>query len=205
MPVGFRKEAMISICTSKSVLLSGIVLVFASTLLLMSCENDEERIKQLFAEKKIGIEEAHDVKIIYTIGGVTRSVLKAPLMLNVQEVQPYVEFPKSIHADFYNVAGRVESTLDAGYGKYRQYQSTVFLKDSVVVINIERGDTLYCEELYWDRNRTGFEFYTEKPVRVRTKTEYINGTGMESSQDFKNWHIKEVTGRISVPATSFPK
>lgn len=205
MPDGFRKEAMISIRTSKGALLGGIVSFFASTLLLTSCENDEERIKQLFAEKKIGIEEAHDVKVIYTIGGFTRSILTAPLMLNVQDIQPYVEFPKSIHADFYNVEGRVESTLDAGYGKYRQYQSTVFLKDSVVVINIERGDTLFCDELYWDRNRTGFEFYTEKPVRVRTKTEYINGTGMESSQDFKNWHIKEVTGRISVPASSFPK
>ncbi|MFM7710750.1 MAG: LPS export ABC transporter periplasmic protein LptC [Ferruginibacter sp.] len=196
---------MTSFHTTKGALFSVVMSVFATAILLMSCENDEERIKQLFAEKKIGIEEAHDVKIIYTIGGLTRSVLKAPLMLNVQEVQPYVEFPKTIHADFYNVEGRVESTLDAGYGKYRQYQSTIFLKDSVVVINIERGDTLYCEELYWDRNRTGFEFFTEKPVRVRTKTEYINGTGMESSQDFKNWHIKEVTGRISVPATSFPK
>ena len=53
-----------------------------------------------------------------------------------------------------------------------------------------KGDTLYCDELWWDRNRTGNEFYTDKPVRIRTKTQIINGTGMEASQDFKNWHYQ---------------
>lgn len=67
------------------------------------------------------------------------------------------------------------------------------MRDSVKVINIEKGDTLYCDELYWDRNREGVEFYTEKPVKIRTKTHLIDGIGMESAQDFKNWHIKHVT------------
>ena len=80
----------------------------------------------------------------------------------------------------------------------------VFLKDSVVVINIEKGDTLRCEELYWDRNRSGNEFYTDKPVKIRTKKEIINGMGMEASQDFKNWHIMQTTGIISVPDSAFP-
>jgi hypothetical protein len=73
-----------------------------------------------------------------------------------------------------------------------------------VIINIARGDTLYCNELYWDRNNKGTEFYTDKPVRIRTKTEVIDGLGMESSQDFKNWRILHSVGRISVPASSFP-
>ena len=48
------------------------------------------------------------------------------------------------------------------------------------------------------------EFYTDKPVRIRTKTETINGKGMEASQDFKNWHILQSVGNISVPASKFP-
>ena len=72
------------------------------------------------------------------------------------------------------------------------------------MINMSKGDTLQCNELYWDRNRTGKEFYTDKPVRIRTKTEVIDGKGMEASQDFRNWRIIESVGTISVPAAKFP-
>ena len=125
-------------------------------------------------------------------------------MYNVQDTVPYVEFPKKLHVDFYNDSQIIESKMNAHYAKYKQYQSKVFLKDSVIIINIARGDTLYCNELYWDRNNIGTEFYTDKPVRIRTKTEVIDGLGMESSQDFKNWRILHSVGRISVPASSFP-
>lgn len=174
-----------------------------SCIFLWGCENDADKIKNLSA-KKVGIEEARTVVLNYTIGGKTKAILHAPLMLNVAESVPYVEFPLTLHADLYNDSSKIESTLDAHYGKYKQYQSIVFLKDSVVVINMGKGDTLLCDELYWDRNRTGKEFYTDKPVRIRTKTEVISGKGMEASQDFRNWRILESVGTISVPAAKFP-
>ncbi|MEO8772634.1 MAG: LPS export ABC transporter periplasmic protein LptC, partial [Ferruginibacter sp.] len=71
--------------------------------------------------------------------------------------------------------------------------------------NIQKGDTLYCNELYWDRNRKGTEFYTDKPVKIRTKTNIINGEGMESAQDFKNWHIINTSNStIKIPSSKFP-
>ena len=178
--------------------------ILTGCIFLLSCENDEVKVRNLTL-KKTGVEEAKDVLVNYTIAGNTKAILRSPLMLNVQEVIPYVEFPKTLNADFYNDAGKIESKLFASYGKYNQNQSVVFLRDSVIVINIEKGDTLYCKELNWDRNRTGTEFYTDKPVRIRTKTEVIDGMGMESSQDFKNWHILHSVGTISVPAEQFPQ
>lgn len=168
----------------------------------LSCSSDTTDVK---SKKNTNTEEAKNVTVNYTIGGKTKAILKAPLMLNVQDVVPYVEFPKTLHTDFYNDSGKIESIMNAKYANYKQYQSIVFLKDSVVVINIEKGDTLRCDELYWDRNRQGNEFYTDKPVKIRTKKEIINGMGMEASQDFKNWHIKQTTGIISVPDSSFPQ
>lgn len=174
-----------------------------SCFFIFGCENDEVKIKKL-SQKNIGIEEAREVNVNYTIGGKTKAILYAPLMLNVQETVPFVEFPKTLHVDFYNEFKILESKLTAHYGKYKQYQSIVYLRDSVVVVNLEKGDSLFCDELYWDRNRIGTEFYTDKPVRIRTKNEIINGKGMESSQDFKNWRILESVGTISVPASKFP-
>ena len=74
----------------------------------------------------------------------------------------------------------------------------------MVVINV-LGDTLYCQELWWDRNRTGFEFYTDKEVRIRRKLQIIDGIGMEARQDFKEWVIKNVSNSfIRVPNSQFP-
>jgi LPS export ABC transporter protein LptC len=168
-----------------------------------ACENDPGEVRDLSA-KKVGVEEAKNIIVNYTMGGRAKAVLTAPLMLRVQDTLPYVEFTKTLHVDFYNDSAAVDSKLDALYGKYIETQSRVFLKDSVKLMNTN-GDTLYCDELYWDRSRIGREFYTDKPVRIRTRTHIINGVGMETSQDFKEKNIRQVTGIIKVPNTQFPQ
>lgn len=171
---------------------------------LCSCENDEQAVNDLYT-KKLGIEEAKDIILNYTTAGRTKAILTSPQMLRVQDSMPYYEFPKSLQTDFFNDAGLKESKLTAKYAKYKENQSIVFLKDSVKVINMLKGDTLYCMELYWDRSRTGMEFYTDKPVRIRTRTQVMDGVGMEASQDFNSWHIINPTGIINVPASKFPQ
>ena len=172
------------------------------TTFLFSCGNSDKDLND-YNSKSLGIEEIKNADINYSLGGKAKAKLLSPLMLRVQDVNPYVEFPKKLHVDFFNETGAVDSRLDALYGKYFEQESKVFLKDSVKVINI-KGDTLYCDELWWDRNRKDNEFYTEKPVRIRTKTQIINGVGMEARQDFKEPYIKVVTGYIKVPAAQFP-
>jgi LPS export ABC transporter protein LptC len=176
-----------------------VVLLF----LFSSCENNPDEVNEINA-KKTGVEEAKNVIVNYTLGGRAKAVLRAPLMYRVQDTLPYVEFTKTVHVDFYNDSTTIDSKLDANYAKYTETQSRVYLKDSVKLMSIS-GDTLYCDELYWDRNRQGREFYTDKPVRIRTRTHIINGVGMESSQDFKEKNIRQVTGMIKVPATQFPQ
>lgn len=187
-------------------LLNNKFLLFTSFLFavmfLVSCGNSDKELNE-YNYKALGIEEIKDADINYTLGGNAKAKLRSPLMLRVQEANPYVEFPKKLHVDFFSETGTVDSRLDALYGKYLEMESKVFLKDSVKVINI-KGDTLYCDELWWDRSRKGNEFYTELPVRIRTKTQIINGVGMEASQDFKSYLIKKVTGIINVANSEFP-
>ena len=170
---------------------------------ISSCENSPEDFNKL-ASKNIGIEVAKDVKIIYSIADITKSRITAPLMLRHQEAVPFIEFTKTIHADFFDDSLRIESKLDAHYAKYIETESKVFLKDSVVVINT-KGDTLYCNELYWDRHRTGEEFYTDKPVRIRTPTEILDGDGLDAPQDFHNWHLVNGRGIVRVDSSEFPQ
>ena len=175
---------------------------FAGCFFLGGCENKLSEVTN-FHQKDIAREEGKMVEIKYSISGKKKAVLSGPVMYRVQDTVPYIEFPKSLHVDFFDMRDSLESKLDAHYARYKETQSKVFLKDSVRVINV-KGDTLFCNELYWDRARTGTEFYTDKPVRIRTRTEIINGIGMEARQDFKEYHIVQVTGIIKVAAAQFP-
>jgi LPS export ABC transporter protein LptC len=181
-----------------------VAALLMSCFFIFSCENSEVEIKNLTSHR-IGVEEGKGIIINYSVGGKTKSKLTAPLMLRYQDTVPYIEFPKSIHADFYNDSLIVESKLDALYARYMETESKVYLKDSVRLFNT-KGDTLYTSEMYWDRNRIGREFYTDKPVRIRTKTHIINGVGFESSQDFNNQLVSNVTNSIvRIPASQFPQ
>ena len=177
--------------------------VIAGCFFVSACENSLEDINKL-TSKRIGVEVGKDVKIIYSIGEKTSAVITAPLMLRHQEAVPFIEFTKTIHADFFDDSLRIESRLDAHYAKYEERESKVFLKDSVVVMNI-KGDTLYCNELYWDRNKKGHEFYTDKPVRIRTPTQILDGDGLDAPQDFSNWHLINGRGIVRVSSSEFPE
>jgi LPS export ABC transporter protein LptC len=174
-----------------------------SCFFITSCENSPKDLNQ-FTEKKTGVEEAKQVSIIYSLGDKTKAKLVAPYMLRHEESVPYIEFTKTLHTDFYDDSLRIESKLDAHYGKYMETESKVYLRDSVVVFNT-KGDTLYCNELYWDRSKTGKEFYTDKPVRIRTPSQVIDGDGLDAPQDFKSWHIINGRGKVRVSSSEFPE
>jgi LPS export ABC transporter protein LptC len=178
-------------------LLTGCIFLYSS------CENKLADV-QRFSQKSIGKDVAKDVAIRYSLSGRKKAVLTGSLMYRVQDTIPYVEFPQSIHVDFFNEGGdTIQSKLTARYAKYIESQSKVYLKDSVRVINI-LGDTLYCDELFWDRSKTGQEFYTDKPVKIRRRMEIIDGIGLTARQDFKEWLIVKPVGFIKVGNSQFP-
>ena len=170
---------------------------------LWGCENKLEDVQNINT-KAIGKDEAKNVAIRYSIGGRKKAVLTSPLMYRIQGAENYTEFPNTLHVDFYNEKGdSIDSRLDAKYAKYKDVESIVFLKDSVSVINT-LGDTLYCKELYWDRAKTGHEFYTDKAVQIRTRKQNMDGIGMDARQDFKEWYIIKPVGFLKVPGSEFP-
>jgi LPS export ABC transporter protein LptC len=108
----------------------------------------------------------------------------------------YDEFPKTLKVDFYDADGKIESHLDAKYGKYFETFNKVYLRDSVLIFNMQ-GDTLQTPELWWDQNSQ--RLYTDKRVRVRKSGNLIFGVGMEAKQDLSDINIKQVTGTLLVP------
>jgi LPS export ABC transporter protein LptC len=180
--------------------------LFTGCFFLFSCENDRKELEKLDKKKENNTEIATDIKMNYTTGGKAKALLTAPIMIHVEDTISYYEFPKTLYAEFYNLQEQKESKLTALYGKYQDGKNVVYLRDSVKIINMLKGDTIYCEDLYWDRGRTGVEFYTNKKVQIRQKDgQYMNGSGMEADQAFKNYHLTNGNGIINSKGDGFPK
>jgi LPS export ABC transporter protein LptC len=179
---------------------------FVGCFFLFSCENDTKELEKLDKKKENNTEIATDVKINYTMGGKAKALLTAPVMIHVEDTISYYEFPKTLYAEFYNLLEQKESKLTALYGKYQDGKSIVYLRDSVKIINMLKGDTIYCEDLFWDRNRTNVEFYTNKKVQIKQRDgQYMNGSGMEADQAFKNYHLTNGSGVLNSKSDGFPK
>lgn len=177
-------------------LLAAILLCCLS---LGACENSEKELQSLSA-KRIAVEEAKQVESYLSQGGKMKARLTAPIMNRYQTDSPYIEFPKKLHVDFYNDSLQIESQLNANYGRYKEVEQKVFLRDSVVVFNVKK-DTLRSQELWWDQNAQ--KFYTDKAVQIHQPDKIIYGNGLEADQSFNWWVIKQVTGEVLVPKNGF--
>ncbi|HVK47491.1 MAG TPA: LPS export ABC transporter periplasmic protein LptC [Pseudobacter sp.] len=172
---------------------------------LISCENTKKELDAVFGEKATGIEEATQVSSYMSQDGITKAHLTAPIMLRKESRDSaFIEFPKTLHVDFYDTLGVIETILDARYGKYRQYENKVLLRDSVRVINIKNGDTLRTPELWWDQNKQ--EFYTDKPSHItkRDGTDIFSKNGMKAKQDLTWYELYGNSGILPVPDDANP-
>ena len=155
-------------------------------LFFSSCENTQEEINAL-SQKGPMIDQATRVEAFLSQNGSVKARLTAPLMLRVQSDTSYTEFPKTLHVDFYSPDKVVETRLDAKYGKYFENLGKVYLRDSIKIITT-KGDTLLCQDLWWDQNKDFFS--TDKPAQQRSPGQVINGkNGLEATSPTKNFKI----------------
>jgi LPS export ABC transporter protein LptC len=189
-----------SMNNTKLKLFKNIAAIITGCFFVCACENDIREIQDL-NKKTISVEEGKQIESYLSEGGKVKAKLTAPLMLRYQKDTPKVEFPKSLHVDFYNDSSKVESKLSAKYGRYMQNENKVFLRDSVVVFNI-KGDTLYCKELYWDQAKA--IFYSNKNVIVHRPSGKTYGNGMIADQNFKWFTIQNPhNSYLNIPDSSF--
>lgn len=164
------------------------------------CENDDKIVRDWTSTKTM-VEEATNIVSYMSQEGKMKAKLTAPLMLRVMADTTYVEFPNSLHVDFYDDSMRTESWVDARYGKYFEHLAKVYLRDSVVVIST-KGDTLRCHDLWWDQNKE--LFYTDSVATYRSPgNDITGGQGMEASQDFKTVTFKYPLGEVKIGDSGF--
>ncbi len=176
-------------------------LLLSCFFVLAACENDQREVDKLFS-RKVMLEEAIQIESYLSEKGIVKAKLTSPYMLRRTADSAYMEFPRSLHVDFYDTTSRIESILDARYAKYFEFERKVLLRDSVVVISMLNGDTLRTSELWWDQNKQ--EFYTTKPARIHQRTQTLHAAqGLRAAQNLTWKEFYQATGHFLTSDSTF--
>ena len=136
---------------------------------------------------------------MYSDSARVRAKLTASKLDRYAGKKPYMEMPKGMEVIFYDENKKEQTKLTADYGigfdNPDGGMEHMEAKRNVVVIN-KKGDTLNTEHLIW--NAVTEKIYTNEFVKITTKDEIILGDGLTSNQDFSDYTIKNVKGRIDV-------
>jgi len=169
---------------------------------LASCTNSIKEINEVLGRAKVGEDRGKDVTILYSRAGHLTTRLFGHTFVNSESSNPpFAEMKDGLKVEFFNDSLKIINTLTARYARWYQRENNVLIRDSVRVIN-DKGEELQTSELVW--NQKIQKFFTEKPVKIITKTQVLYGTGMEASQDFKTYHITNLSGKVIVQKNQVP-
>ena len=178
--------------------LSIAILLGGIAMLLFSCENKIEQIKQVSSAEELPSMKADGFEMIYSDSAIVRFKVKAPELIHHDEVkEPFTEFPKGMEIEKYDANMQIVSRITADYARYydEKNKQRWIAKNNVVVVN-QKGDSLKTEELTWDQKNA--KFYSDQSVQIISADRIINGIGFESDQSMNDWEIKQVTGTIDI-------
>lgn len=164
--------------------------------LVTSCVNDPEDVARLQQQLDDKVEEAQEIRMIFSDSGLVRGIVIAPIMLNyLDKTDERQEFPEGLRVAFLDEFQDTTSTLIANWGVYRQRTKEITVRDSVVweSADLQRLET---EELNWDEKKE--RIHTKKFVVLSQPDYIITGYGLEADQSFSNARVLQVEGRIPV-------
>lgn len=170
-----------------------------------SCKNSDADINKMRGVGKMKMKDkATGITLYYSDKGQVKAVVNAQEMFRNDAADPaYTEIRKGLKVEFLNDSMTVESTLTGNSAKIFDGQSTVIVRQNVVVVN-KKGERLETEEMVWNQRLD--KFYTNKNVVIRTPPDQvINGTGLEANADFSWYKITRLRGNISVENNQVPE
>jgi LPS export ABC transporter protein LptC len=161
-----------------------------------------KEINEVTGKTKVGEDRGKDVTIYYSKGGHVTARLFAHTFIRAESANPaYTEMKDGLKVEFFDDSLQIKSTVTARYGRWYERENNILIRDSVRIVN-DKGEQLQTSELVW--NSKIQKFFTEKPVRIITPTQVLNGTGMEASQDFSTYRIHNLTGEVQVQKSQVP-
>ena len=172
---------------------------FLFSLVLHSCSNDPELVKEFISSENLPIEIIEGAEILHTENGVLKVKIISTTIKRFKDIQPKLVFSNGLEVIFYNDSGLVKSVLTATNAEVDEINNIMTASENVVLMSSE-GKKLETEELIWDENKN--KIYTDKKVVVTTGKEVIEGEDFESTPDFSEYSISKIQGTFNFENTT---
>lgn len=153
-------------------------------LLMSSCFSDDQKLAEM-EEYDGPWAESENVEVNLSQSTITKVIMKGKKQLKHQNGD--IEFPEGIEVTFFDEFGAKTSILTAQRGFKLAKENVYRANGDVVVVNLEKEETLRSEELFW--NPETEKIYTDKFVTVQTPTELIRAEGLTAPQDFSTYEF----------------
>lgn len=177
-------------------LLLVVTLLACFTTLLSSCVNDLESIQKVTYDPKAPDEVTKNLRVFYTDSGYARVEVFAALAETYSKPESITKLKDGIKVNFFSADGKIVSTLTALYGEINNTKGTMFVRDSVQLVNYEKKQRMETEALFW--NQKDSAIYTTSNVIVRSPDGIVYGDGIRTKQDFSSYEFLKPHGRINM-------
>ncbi len=172
--------------------------LFLLLFIFASCENDLAEIEKIIPKEDFNKEIAKDVTLFYSDSAIIRVRIQgAEMVRHLEKEDPREEFTQGIKADFFGNNGKVNSVLTSKHATRYESKNQIIIRDSVVWQS-SNNEKLETEELIWDEKNE--RVFSNRYVRITNPDEIIYGYGFEANQEFTEWTINQIDGRIKVKA-----
>lgn len=162
-------------------------------ILLSACSNDMEKIN-FFDRKTLPDQVITNGHINRSERGHLQMHLDAELIKQYSGVDARTIYPNGLELRLHDSLGGVRAFVRADYGISFDSRNILEVRDSVVIIDYQSGDTSYLQDLTWDK--TTKRVYTNNPLRSINGQRITYGDGFHSDDDFNNPIIVHQRGTI---------
>jgi len=171
-----------------------VFLLLAGMAGCMACGRESK--DPVFSKEELQAEMTRDVEILYSDSSVVRIRIQAPSMVqHLASGNTFQEFPKGIHIDFFDAAGRVSSTLRADHASRYPSRKLTFLKRNVRWESVAQ-EVMEAPELTW--NEETRNLYTNKFVVIATPKDTVFSLGFNADQSFGQIQMRAIDGSMEL-------
>ena len=160
---------------------------------MASCGNDIEKVK-MFEPHELPDNTIYNAKMQRSEKGKLQLLMTAPLIEQYSKPEAKTEYRKGVYMRFFNGYNKPTGILRACYAIQYDKRDVTMVRDSVVIIDLQHGDTVYLKDLTW--NAMEHRIYSNNPVHSKNGLRVTYGDGFESDDSFREPKIIHQRGTI---------
>lgn len=166
-----------------------IISLFGWAFFLLACSEEKKERNLVFKGPK---SELSGIDMIYSDSA--RAIVRMVTESQITTPSEDRVYPKEMKLWFYDKTGKISSEVRGDSAHFYRQKNTYKLIGHVVIHNIEKGEIMKTDEFNWLPVEK--RIFTDKAVQLRTRTELVNGVGLDAAQDFSSYSLRKVRNSV---------